>query len=77
MLHKDVVQLMSTPISRCLPCVQSSLWFLEPSIPKQMEKNNKTKLKTCKNTSLDWKKHVRTKQNKITDRNQITDFRKK
>jgi len=29
MLHKDVVQLMSTPISRCLPRVQSSLWLLE------------------------------------------------
>ena len=32
MLHKDVVQLMSTPISRCLPCVPSSLWLLEPRV---------------------------------------------
>jgi len=30
MLHKDVVQLMSAPISRCLPFVQSSFWLLEP-----------------------------------------------
>jgi len=32
MLHKDVVQLMLTPISRCLPHVQSSLWLLEPCV---------------------------------------------
>ena len=32
MLHKDVFQLMSTPISRCLPYVQSSFWLLEPCV---------------------------------------------
>ena len=32
MFHEYVVQLMSTPMSWCLPCVQSSLRLPEPCV---------------------------------------------